>query len=395
MKRILFAVIALFGAMNSSASACGPYVDWSPEPSTTREIQIALCLDTSRSMDGLIDSARQALWSVVNELALAEPTPSLKVALLTFGSPEFPAEDGWVVINTKFTEDLDLISERLFALKTNGGTEYVGRVLGRAASDLKWSDSESDLRIVIVAGNESADQDPQLKFKDACKQLIENGIMVNSIFCGSATDQISDGWRNVAMLADGHFSTIDQDNGTFAIASPFDERLVELSTKLNTTYCAFGAQGDVAWTNQRTQDANAEGISVAVAAQRSASKATHLYCNSSWDLVDASTEEGFDIDSIKTEHLPESMQKMTSEQKLAHIEDLRTKRADIQAEIKELNEKRNAFVATERERLAGEDRSLDGALNKAIRAQANARGFEFPEARVASSTVEETDSATP
>ena len=41
-----------------------------PEPAT-RDIDLAICLDTSGSMTGLIESAKQRLWALVNDLALA------------------------------------------------------------------------------------------------------------------------------------------------------------------------------------------------------------------------------------------------------------------------------------------------------------------------------------
>ncbi|MHC4652135.1 MAG: hypothetical protein ACYTES_14940 [Planctomycetota bacterium] len=43
-----------------------------------RTVDLAICLDTSGSMSGLINAARQKLWAIVNELALAEPTPKLR-----------------------------------------------------------------------------------------------------------------------------------------------------------------------------------------------------------------------------------------------------------------------------------------------------------------------------
>ena len=54
----------------------------SPAP----HVDLAICLDTSGSMDGLINAARQNIWAIVNDLALAKPSPRLRIALLTFGN---------------------------------------------------------------------------------------------------------------------------------------------------------------------------------------------------------------------------------------------------------------------------------------------------------------------
>ena len=145
-------------------------------------VDLAICLDTSGSMDGLIDSARQKIWSIVNDLALAKPSPRLRVALLSFGNQGNEAEAGWVRVESDLTEDLDLISARLFALKTNGGTELVGRVIQKSLLSLSW-DKGQGLKLIVVAGNESADQDKEVPFRAVCKQAITSGVMINSIYC--------------------------------------------------------------------------------------------------------------------------------------------------------------------------------------------------------------------
>ena len=43
-----------------------------PQPTSAPKIQLAILLDTSGSMDGLIDQTRNQLWQVVNELSMAK-----------------------------------------------------------------------------------------------------------------------------------------------------------------------------------------------------------------------------------------------------------------------------------------------------------------------------------
>lgn len=194
-----------------------------PEPQP-QAIDLTLCLDTSGSMSGLINAARQKLWAIVNDLAEAEPTPKLRVALLTFGNNGHEPENGWVRVDSGFTDDLDLISQKLFALSTNGGSEYVGRVLQHAAQ-LDWTASDDALKLIVVAGNESADQDREAPFREMCRSLITRGIMINSVFCGPVTDHVAPEWMEVAKLADGQFASIDQDNGTIVVQTPYDQEL--------------------------------------------------------------------------------------------------------------------------------------------------------------------------
>src|SRR5262245_61574481 len=73
-------------------------------------IQVAILLDTSSSMDGLIDQARKQLWRVVNELAIAKKdgrSPDLQVALYEYGNDGLSAEKGFIRRILPLTTDLD------------------------------------------------------------------------------------------------------------------------------------------------------------------------------------------------------------------------------------------------------------------------------------------------
>lgn len=365
------------GETGANPAAAGLASLTSNEPASL--IELAICLDTSGSMQGLLDAARARIWDIVNDLATAQPTPKLRVALLTFGNNGNAEEDGWVKVEAEFTEDLDLVSDRLFALSTNGGEEYVGRVLDTATRRLAWTPGDAAMKLVVVAGNESADQDQTISFRDASRRLIGAGVMVNSIYCGPPEDGLAPAWREVATLADGHFAAIDQSHGAFAIETPYDDELVNLSSAINATYLPFGQSGAWSAENQVRQDQNAQGLNTATAAQRCVTKGGGLYCNSSWDLVDASGAESFKLEEVAEEDLPEVMRPMTMEERKAHVEAMRTRRAEIQEQIAALGLKRQAYVEAEQERLARESgtETFGMAMRKAIRAQAAAHGLTF------------------
>jgi hypothetical protein len=367
----------------AAATAFAQDVNVSPivetPPAEAPVINLAICLDTSGSMSGLIDAARQKIWDIVNDLALAEPTPDLRVALLTFGSPAYGPETGWVRVQTPFTEDLDLVSQRLFELHTNGGEEYVGRVLDTAHTQLEWHPSDDVLKLIVVAGNESADQDAQVPFRDACRAAIGDGIMVNAIYCGNPMDDIAPGWREVASLADGQFASIDQDHGTIVITTPFDDQLAALSAEINTTYIAFSDAGRLAMANQEAQDANAAGMNASAAASRAQAKGGALYRNR-WDLVEASRAEDFKLEDIRDEDLPEAMRGMTLKQRRAYIQSMADQRAAIQKQIAELGQQRQAFITEEMKKQAvDQSKAFGQVLRAAVREQARQKGLVFEE----------------
>jgi len=361
----LLALCALLRAADPAPVSAG-------SPAPPRIVEVAICLDTSGSMSGLIDAARRKLWAIVNDLALAKPAPRLRVALLTFGNDGHDAEQGWVKVDSELTEDLDRISEILFALGTNGGTELVGRVVDRATRLLAWTPDA--MKVIFVAGNESADQDLAVPFRVACKGAIEKGILVNSIYCGDPADELAPGWQEVARLADGHYMAIDQDDGTVTIATPFDETIAALSASLNTTYIPIGAEGLRAAENQVMQDANAEKSGVA--AERGCCKASGLYvCG--WDLVDA-VRDGRKLEEVKPEELPEALRKLDGAGLRRHVEEMAAKRDGIRREMQTAQEKRAEFLAKEQAKNAAlGEKAFDRAVRDAVRAQACRAGFRF------------------
>lgn len=342
-------------------------------------IELAICLDTSGSMNGLIDSARARIWDIVSDLATAKPSPKLRVALVTFGNDGHSAENGWTNVDIDLTEDLDSVSLKLFGLTTNGGTELVGRVVDKATKGLAWSKDANTLKIMVVAGNESADQDQDTKYQDACRRAIEGGIIVNSIYCGAETDELVTAWKEVARLADGRSASINQNSGTVAIDTPFDGELVALNTSLNSTYLPYGAKGEWSAANQVEQDGNASKVSNSVMAQRCATKGCAVYDNTHWDLVDACKQKDFKLETLEAKDLPESMRTLKPEERAAFVAARAKERESIQTKVQELSAKRAQFVAAETAKLSPTDTSFERAIRDAIRSQATARGLVFQE----------------
>ncbi len=356
-------------------------------------VELAICLDTSGSMDGLIEAAKQRLWSVVNDLALAKPTPRLRVALLTFGNDGHVAENGWVHINTPFTEDLDKVSQQLFALTTNGGTELVARVMKVSLEQLRWTPGDHNLKLMIVAGNESADQDQLFQAPEIAARVINKGILVNTIYCGGEGDAEAPGWAAVARRADGHFATIDHGQVLQDPPTPFDDELTSLSTALNGTYVFYGREGKRAQSNQQRQDQNAQQSGKPVAAQRAMTKGGKLYFNGAWDLVDASKEEGFDLAKMSDEDLPEEMHALDLEQKKSFLKAKTEERDTLQKKVGELGGQRTLWLEDERKKQAVDDsRTFDRVVRDAIRTQAEGKGLKFEADQKEEAPVKQTPS---
>jgi hypothetical protein len=166
-------------------------------------VDVAILLDTSNSMDGLIDQAKNQLWTIVQQFAKAKKngkTPVLRVALFEFGNTGLPASEGYIRQVVPLTDDLDKLSESLFALRTNGGDEYCGQVINEAVKRLDWSKEPNGYKAIFIAGNEPFTQGT-VDYRKSCKRAIERGIVVNTIHCGNSQEGIKDHWQNGPQLA--------------------------------------------------------------------------------------------------------------------------------------------------------------------------------------------------
>ncbi len=343
------------------------------------KIQLSILLDTSSSMDGLIDQAKSQLWAIINELSKAQKNKKdaiLELSLYEYGNDKLPMKDGYIRNIVPFTTDVDLISEKLFELTTNGGSEHCPQVVVRSLDEMKWSKSDDDLKLIIIAGNEEFQQGP-IKTIVACKKAKEMGVYVNTIFCGNYNMGKNTGWDDLSGCTNAAYNNIDMDKKFEAIATPYDDDLAKLSGTINQTYVWFGDEGKVQEKRQLKQDNNSTAYGSANVAERAVTKSkSNLYNYSKSDLVDAIKNNPNVLDKIKKEELPKELQSKSKEEVLKELEKNAIERATIQKQITELSQKRTTFMDEKRKNLAAEN-SLEQALTSAIKKQATTSGFIF------------------
>jgi len=345
------------------------------------EIKVALLLDTSNSMDGLINQTKSELWKIVNELATSKRngiSPNLEVALYEYGNDNHSKESGYIKKVVAFTDDLDKVSEALFGLRTRGGDEYCGEVIDAAVDNLAWTKSNKALKLIFIAGNEAFTQG-KVDYRESSKKAIKNGIVVNTIFCGNYDLGVNTKWKDGALLADGHYINIDQNVKVAHIDAPQDKKIAELGGKLNKTYIGYGHKGKKAKKRQAMQDSNASSLSGSSMTQRAMFKSKAQYSNDSWDLVDASKNNKKSVADMSEEELPAEMKKMDKKERVKYVEKKSKERTKIQKEINKLSKERAEYIAKERKKLANKSdkETLDTAMIKAVHALGKKKGFKF------------------
>jgi hypothetical protein len=343
------------------------------------KIQVAILLDTSSSMSGLIDQARAELWTMVNAMdgfSKDGQQSHIEIAVYEYGNSGLDGQTGYLRQVTPFSGDLDAISEGLFSLTTNGGSEHAGQVIDAANQELNWRLDDDTVRAIYIAGNESFEQGPT-PFAEAIANATERGITVNTIYCGDENQGRQEQWHDGARLGGGQYLAINHNHVKAYREAPQDAEIAELGRELNATYVYYGSGGQAAYDNQRRQDDNAASAGLGSLIQRSVSKSSRTYNNYGWDLVDATEQGRLKIADVDRETLPEGYRGLSADQLEKKVEAQSAKRKEIQTRLAELRKEREAFLANAGQEAGAEAATLDAAMISALQSQASELGFEF------------------
>ena len=338
-------------------------------------IQIAILLDSSNSMDGLIRQAKEQIWNIVNEVSRANKDNeevTMQIALYEYGKNTLPVQTGYIQMLSPLTNDLDFLSEKLFSLRTRGGLEYAGEVIKKATQNLYWSSHKDDLKIIIIAGNEGFDQG-HIDYRRAIREATKKSIIVNTIFCGAYQRGTSLGWKNGAQIGGGKYMNIDSDMRVIHIPTPYDDRIIILNNQLNQTYIGYGRYGQRNKVRQMREDAKNKNLSVGSYINRTVSKSTKQYKTESWDAI-SSYESG---NKAIAKELKASNPAFSgkSEGEIDQIVVKASKeRKKIKSEIQGLEKKRRAFIQDNK---PSNSQTFGDKIIREIRQQMKDSGYSF------------------
>jgi len=345
-------------------------------------VQVALLLDTSGSMKGLVDQARCQLWNVVSDLATAQRDGKpirLQIAVYQFGTEDVSKKQGCLRQIIPFTETLDDVSAGLFRLTVAGGDEYCGEAVGAALDDLDWSSEPSVYKAIFIAGNESFYQGERT-FGSLLPELNAQSILVNTIYCGSKYKNDEE-WRLASQAAEGRFTKIDHNHKLPDISTPYDQKMRELNSEMNETFVWYGSRAKKAAENQARQDRNADRMSDHAFASRMSAKIGHLYHHIEHDLIDGTLHGKIRLETMPEELMPESLRSMTPKERQEYLSAMISLRQSVRRRMAEVIAKRHRFLTAKMsEKLSPSEDSvtdLGEALISAVTEQARQRGYEF------------------
>ncbi len=341
------------------------------------KIQVAILLDVSGSVGGLIDQAKAQLWNMVTTMGKAKCgdnlTPKIEIALYEYGRTTNNAKLGYVKQINGFLSDLDSLSQNLFSLKTNGGDEYCGHVIYSSLNELKWDAAADNYKVIFIAGNEDFLQG-DVTYTKACALAKDKGVIVNTIYCGDRMAGIREHWNLAGECGNGSFKNINQNAKAEDIPTPYDDALFSLNNKLNETYISYGSTGTLKKGKQVQMDKANTNMSKSAGLKRVIVKNNAgVYNNAEWDLVDAKKEDKNMLVRLDKMSLPDSLQRKSTEELEKFVLQKSSERTIIQKEIAKTIVQRNDFIASEKLKNKSTnpaEATLETAIEKIIKTQA-------------------------
>jgi uncharacterized protein YegL len=370
----------LMGWMTAAALAASPAhaVEMTEgAPAERPTVEVVFVLDTTGSMGGLLDGAKQRVWAIANEIAKGKPAPRVRMGLVAFRDKG----DDYVTKVTDLSDNLDRTYKDLSALTAGGGgdgPEHVIAGLDDAVDKIGWSKDPKTFKVVYLVG----DAQPHEDYADAPKltavleKAVRKGLIINALQCG-ADAATTLAFTKVARLGEGRFMPVAQDGGAVAVATPFDARLAEASGKLEGTLMAYGGAREEAAADMALASSVrglARAAAPAAAAERAVYKAREGF-SSDKDLARAVAEKKVDLAKLKNEELPEELRGLSLEQKRARLERVEADRKALRDEVAALTGKRDAWIKKE---LASKPKdSFDAKLVDALKFQAAKKGIRY------------------
>ncbi|MFL6501744.1 MAG: vWA domain-containing protein [Candidatus Udaeobacter sp.] len=350
----------------------------SPTRQSKPRIEVCFVLDTTGSMGGLIEGAKQKIWSIANEMISAQPTPELKLGLIGYRD----RGDDYVVKSFGLTDDIDAMYGHLREFQAGGGgdtPESVNEALAEAIHKMPWSSDTKVLKIIFLVGDAPPHMDyPNgLKYPDLCREAAKKDLIVNTIQCGEMAET-KPIWQEIAKLSEGSYVGISQSGNVAVISTPMDKELSRLNERMGATLIPYGDSKQQAEVHAKYAAAKSAPVS-AMADRLSYNSKTGKAVQGRGELVDALNDKTLNLDQIDQKQLPAELQKLSRNELQKQIAKARDERVDLQKQITEISKKREAYIKSENKRLAAEGKgdAFDQKVTETLHAQAAKKGINY------------------
>jgi Mg-chelatase subunit ChlD len=351
-------------------------------PVANPKVDVVFVLDTTGSMSGLIQTAKDKIWSIATTMASAQPTPEIRIGLVAYRD----RGDHYVTQVVDLSDDLDSVYAALMDFQADGGgdtPESVNKALYDAVHNISWSQNSQAYQVVFLVGDAPPHMDYQdeVNYPEIVAAATRKGIVINTIQCGDSPIT-AEPWTQIASLGHGKFFQVEQAGGAVAMTTPYDAELATLSARLDDTRLYFGSEEEkermaskVAATDKLHEGSSLESRARRAAFNMSAGGKVNLLGKN--DLVDGIASGTIKLEELDEAELPSALKPMGPAEQQAYVAGLAQERSELQRQMRELAEDRDGYIAKKVEEAGGFKDSLDQKIYDAVAEQATVAGLEY------------------
>lgn len=346
------------------------------------EIEVVFVLDTTGSMGGLIQAAKEKIWSIASTMASAQPAPLIRMGLVAYRD----RGDQYVTRVVDLSEDLDSVYAALMDFQADGGgdgPESVNQALYDAVHSISWSSNSKSYRAIFLVGDAPPHMDYQddVKYPQTIAAAMNRGIIINAIQCGGESETLNV-WRQMAQLGNGAYFQVEQGGGAVAITTPFDEKIARLSASFDDTRLYYGTAEEKVRQQARldaTAKVYAESTPEALARRGAFNVSAGGAANflGAGELVEDVTSGRIELSKLDKNMLPEPLQGMAPSEQEAFIRTRAEKREELKREIQALTGQRRDYLQRKLAESGSAEASLDEKIYETVRSQAGKKGFDY------------------
>lgn len=367
---VTFGIPTAAAATITIAALLSPWTQTPSAPSPTpvaekgHPIDVVFAVDTTGSMGGLIDSAKRTVWSIATHIRKMDEQADIRIGLVAYRD----VGDDYVTRDFPLDRDLDAVFAELSSYQAAGGgdvPENVDAALDVTLHKMKWRAGAK--KIVFVVGDAPpASRGDVPTFDVLAREAADKQITINAIRAGHDVDtQVA--FQQIAALGGGAYSSIQQDGGVQQVATPYDDKMAELSARIDSTMIIVGDEG--VRDNWKAKMAATEAAPAPAKADRAGYYAAKgAGGRAEEDLVGGVATGAMSVEGLADGNLPADLRGMDKAQLQQEVAKRAAQRAELQKELGELAKQRDAYLDANKPGSSGEA-AFDTKVKEAIEVQ--------------------------
>ncbi|MSP58737.1 MAG: VWA domain-containing protein [Myxococcales bacterium] len=348
-----------------------PIVEAPPPLPKPPRVEVVFALDTTGSMDGLIEGAKRKVWNIANFISQAQPKPEVRIGLVGYRD----IGDAYVTRFYDLSDDMDTVFRHLNSFRAEGGgdtPEHVAKALHDAIDRSSWSKGENVVRLVYLVGDAAPHTDYQdgYDYRAISRRATRMGIHVNTILCGHDSDARV-AWNEISRAGGGAFASIAQSGGMATVTTPYDAKLADLNRRLAGTALGWGVhRGEIA-----TKAAAAAAAPASIAADRAGySAGNNEAVSGEGELLNDLAKGRAKLGAIPVASLPKPMQAMSPAEQGRFVAEKDAERKQIIEEINGISRQRSLHLKADAKK-SKREAGFDDKVRDSIEAAAPALAF--------------------